>query len=86
MKPKRNHIYCPDCGHAKILFESQRKALNFIAFNSRNIYLETGRAPVRAYYCMACGGWHVTSLPYFNSPSRFERLLMHRIAMKHTKK
>lgn len=75
MKPNRNHIYCPDCGRAKIVFASKKKALNFIAFNGKDIYHETGKAPVRAYYCMACGGWHVTSRPYFRRRSFVERCL-----------
>lgn len=30
-------------------------------YNSDEIYEETGLRPVRAYFCIACGGWHITS-------------------------
>jgi hypothetical protein len=60
MKPK-NRIYCRECGKSKLLFESEKKALNFIKFNGDEILGESGRAPIRAYYCQCCGGYHVTS-------------------------
>lgn len=63
MKPTRNHIYCPSCGHEKMLFESQAKADAFIRFNSGKMLAETGKAPVRSYYCALCYGYHVTSNP-----------------------
>ncbi|MCQ2288149.1 MAG: hypothetical protein MJZ74_03540 [Muribaculaceae bacterium] len=63
MKPTKNHIYCPASHKPKILFKTQKKADNFIKFNSEEILDETGVAPVRSYYCMVCGGWHVTSNP-----------------------
>lgn len=61
MKPTRNKHFCNGCGHTKILFESQSKADNFIKFNGESILEETGRMPVRSYYCEFCGGYHVTS-------------------------
>lgn len=61
MKPTRNKIHCPECGRAKMLFESEEKAINFMRFNNEQIKEETGKAPVRAYYCNACGGYHLTS-------------------------
>ena len=33
MKPTRNRIFCPQCKRPKMLFESQKKADNFIEFN-----------------------------------------------------
>lgn len=30
-------------------------------FNNEKIIEETGKAPVRAYYCKSCGGYHLTS-------------------------
>lgn len=61
MKPTKNHIFCPFCYKPKIVFESKKKAMNFIRFNADEIMAENGYAPVRAYFCPACGGWHVTS-------------------------
>ena len=61
MKPTRNKIHCPECGRTKMLFESEEKAINFMRFNNEQIIEETGKAPVRAYYCNACGGYHLTS-------------------------
>ena len=55
-KPK-NRIMCPDCGKQKMLFESEAKANNFIKFNKDTI--ENGDK-LRAYYCPACCGWHIS--------------------------
>lgn len=63
MKPVHNFHYCPECRKNKILFESEKAANNFMKFNAAEIEAETGKAPVRAYYCQACAGWHVTSSP-----------------------
>ena len=59
-KPK-NRIMCPDCGKQKILFESESKANNFIKWNKDNI--ENGDK-LRAYYCSACCGWHISHQKY----------------------
>lgn len=59
MKPK-HRIFCRECGKSKIVFESEKKALNFIKFNSNDIATESDIVPNRAYYCVACGGYHVT--------------------------
>lgn len=61
MKPTRNKHFCNGCGRTKMLFESQSKADNFIKFNGEAMLEETGRMPVRSYYCEFCGGYHVTS-------------------------
>lgn len=61
MKPSKNCVFCPSCHHNKLLFESKQKADRFIQFNGDEILEETGRAPVRSYYCRLCCGWHVTS-------------------------
>lgn len=61
MKPSnKNRIYCPACNKHKLLFETEDKALRFIKFNSDAMLEETGVAPIRAYFCAACGGFHVT--------------------------
>lgn len=30
-------------------------------FNNEDIRAESGYSPNRSYYCISCGGWHVTS-------------------------
>ena len=57
-KPRRNRVMCPDCGRAKMLFESESKAENFIKWNGDDI--DTHGDGLRAYYCPACCGWHIT--------------------------
>lgn len=52
---------CPYAGKPKILFNSEAKALRFITWNADEIANMHGHCPIRAYYCSACGGWHVTS-------------------------
>ena len=61
MKPTKNCVYCPECQRTKMLFESEAKANNFMRFNSEEIEELNGRAPIRAYFCEACAGWHLTS-------------------------
>ena len=63
MKPIKNSYYCPDCGHNKMRFETKKKADNFIRYNAQEILEESGKAPVRSYYCDICRYWHVTSNP-----------------------
>lgn len=60
MKPK-NRVYCYGCQKSKMLFDTQKKAENFIKYNTEGILEENGKAPVRSYYCELCGGYHVTS-------------------------
>jgi hypothetical protein len=68
MKPTKNRIFCVACERPKMLFASDKKAKNFIKFNSNEIIMESGFAPIRTYFCKLCGGWHVTShknnIPY----------------------
>lgn len=61
MKPTRSRIYCRDSAKSKILFETEKKADNFIKFNADDIEAESGRRPIRSYFCISCGGFHVTS-------------------------
>jgi len=77
MKPTKNKFYCKDSGQSKMLFETEKKANNFIKFNSDEIEAETGYKPVRSYYCMYCDGWHVTSQAEFDAGkwSRTERVI-----------
>lgn len=39
-----------------MVFETEKKAQNFMKFNNQN-FDNTEIVPVRAYYCAACGGW-----------------------------
>lgn len=62
-KPK-NRIMCPDCGRAKMLFETEAKAKNFIKFNGDDIHHD---GELRTYFCPACGGYHISSKEYKKS-------------------
>jgi hypothetical protein len=75
MKPTKNKVYCKDCGRTKMLFETEKKANNFIAFNQEEILKEAGYAPQRSYYCVFCGGWHITSIKEEIGKSKNEELL-----------
>jgi hypothetical protein len=75
MKPKKNKVFCRDCGRTKMLFETEKKANNFIAFNQEEIETESGYAPQRSYFCQFCGGWHTTSLKESIGISKNEKLL-----------
>lgn len=57
MKPKYR-VYCPISLRPKMLFETEKKAMNFIKFNADAF--EDNHVPVRAYFCKGCGGWHLT--------------------------
>lgn len=65
MKPTRSLTFCREGGRKKMLFESESKANNFIKFNADEIRESTGYAPTRSYYCISCGGWHVTHMAEF---------------------
>ncbi len=76
MKPNKNIVYCMDCGRSKMKFETEKKANNFIKFNSEEIEAETGVSPNRCYYCLYCIGWHVTSRKEkINAKSKTELVL-----------
>ena len=47
MKPTKNNFFCFDSNKTKMRFETDKKALNFIKFNSQEIEKETGKAPTR---------------------------------------
>lgn len=61
MKPSKCKIFCPDAGKTKMVFETEKKAMTFIKFNADEIKAESGYSPTRAYYCVSCGGYHLTS-------------------------
>jgi hypothetical protein len=73
MKPTRNRVVCPDCGRAKMLFESKEKAQRFIDFNGKN--MKHGDR-LRPYYCPACCGYHISHMEYSDEyEGRTERLI-----------
>ena len=51
-------MFCRECNRPKMLFDEENQALNFLKFNTEEY---DGKAPMRAYYCNACMGWHITS-------------------------
>jgi len=55
-KPK-NRVFCPFAGKPKMLFETEKKAERFLKFNAGDI---DGGELLRPYYCVCCGGWHLT--------------------------
>ena len=57
-----------------MLFETSKKAENFIKFNRDEIEAESGYGPQRSYHCMFCEGWHVTSIKENIGLSRKERI------------
>lgn len=60
MKPRNDHrVMCPSCGRRKLLFKTEKNALNFIKFNGSEVTREGEE--LRAYYCDGCGGWHISS-------------------------
>lgn len=76
MKPKKNHYFCPECGRAKMRFETESKALNFIAYNGEEVRQDSGKTLTRAYYCNTCMCWHVTSSdrPAYRKASIVDRM------------
>ena len=75
MKPSRSLVYCLETRRQKILFKSESKADNFIRFNADEIRENSGYAPVRSYYCISCGGWHVTHLPEFRREKTISEIM-----------
>lgn len=61
MKPSKNRVHCSGCNRSKMLFNSKEEALRFIEFNASEIKEQNGYAPYRVYFCVFCGGWHVSS-------------------------
>ena len=86
MKPTKNRVYCNDCGKTKMLFDTEKKADNFIAFNQEEIRKEAGYAPQRSYFCLFCGGWHITSIKEDIGKSKNEELLEKLLIEKANKK
>ena len=76
MKPTKNKIFCKDANRTKMLFETEKKANTFIKFNKEEIEIESGKSPIRSYYCISCDGWHTTSkTENTNVKSKTEKIL-----------
>lgn len=86
MKPTKNKVFCRNCERVKMLFETQKKADNFIKFNKEEIESKSGYSPERSYYCVFCDGWHLTSIKEKIGVSNNERILENYIKEKSTKK
>lgn len=74
MKPTKNKVFCKNCERTKMLFETEKKAENFMKFNKEKIEEESGYSPQRSYYCLFCGGWHLTSISEKIGVSKKEQL------------
>lgn len=72
MKPK-NRVFCPDCGKPKMLFDSEKRAQNFLNFNGDDVNPD-GTRTMRVYYCPSCCGYHISSHEYRGN-SRTEKLI-----------
>lgn len=68
-----NLVFCPAAARPKLQFETLKKAINYIHWNSNEIYQESGRAPVRAYWCPRCACFHVTSRQNFKTPEEHKK-------------
>lgn len=84
-KPKRGFVFCPGCGRPKQLFKSEKEAELYLYYNQDAILDESGYCPVRAYYCEACGGWHVTSQTLEERDKSAKKGEKVRSAVKHKK-
>lgn len=61
-KPKKNRVHCSLAQRSKMLFSTQEEAERFLEYNTKSLDgWRKGKVPLRAYYCVACGGWHVSS-------------------------
>lgn len=64
MKPTKNRVFCLIINRPKMLFETEKEANGFIKFNEDTVR-NSGKKKfkkLRAYHCISCGGWHITSI------------------------
>lgn len=91
MKPTtKKLIFCPACQRPKMQFPTEGKANRFLKYNTDEILEESGRAPIRSYYCPMCCAWHVTSTPesyseVLDSRDRHKMKLLHSHEISDTK-
>jgi hypothetical protein len=79
-RPKdSNLIFCPSASRAKLQFKTFKKAVDYIRWNSKEIYQESGRAPIRVYWCSKCACFHVTSRPHNKTPEEYKKSLIKKL-------
>ena len=77
MKPNKNKPICADCGKPKMVFETEKKAQNFIKYNGNDILKENQTInDIRVYYCPSCCAYHISTKPFKeNYNYRTEKLI-----------
>lgn len=65
---------CPDCGRAKMLFDTEKEANTFLKFNMHEVNPD-GTRTMRVYYCPACCGYHISSHEYKGKNDKTDRLI-----------
>jgi hypothetical protein len=60
---EKNLLYCPGANRSKLHFDSWEAAKKHIDMNGPEILRESGKAPIRVYWCPDCCCYHVTSKP-----------------------
>lgn len=59
----KNLLYCPGASRSKLHFDTWEAAKKHIDLNGPEILRESGKAPIRVYWCPDCCCFHVTSKP-----------------------
>ena len=62
MKRAKNKVYCVSCKREKLLFETQEAADRYIKFFREEKEGMNAKMASRSYYCVFCGGYHLTSI------------------------
>ena len=62
MKRAKNKVYCVSCKREKLLFETQEAADRYIKFFREEKEGMNAKIASRSYYCVFCGGYHLTSV------------------------
>ena len=87
MKPSKCRVMCPDCGKAKMQFETENAAQRFIEFNGADISEHPEH--LRVYYCPSCCCYHISSKKhnrwYDNNTSRLIKAYKTDVALKKEK-
>lgn len=86
MKPNKSFVYCTNGNRRKILFETEKKAENFMKFNNEEIKKESGYSPQRSYYCIFCNGWHLTSKKVLRHEKSKKEKLVEQYTQEHGRK
>ena len=76
-KPKKNRFWCVESKQFKQRFESEEKAVRFMEWNNDSFTKKY--RPVRAYFCEACGCWHITHLATPRRDSSFTEEVIERM-------